>query len=213
MRRVLYAAAIALAFAGGARAQGLEERLRSQLTATVTQLRQLQGDQAILAAQKDAAEKERDELKARVAAAEAKARRVAHPPGPSPADLDKARADQAAQDQLRLDAATAQNQELTRQLSELTAAHDQLVQQAAADGQALKLCRVKHAELTSLAQEVLAAYDRRTGAGLLINREPFTGLARVKAQRRVQAFSDRLYDTRLDIRPKTPASPSAPPKP
>ena len=62
--------AAALCLAGPARAQSLEDRLRSQLVSVTSQLRAAQSSQAELSAQKAAAEKERDALKAKLATAQ-----------------------------------------------------------------------------------------------------------------------------------------------
>ena len=207
MRRLLIASALLLATAGAAHAQSLEDRLRSQLSATVAELRELKAAQAGLAADKAAAEKERDALKTKLAAA----KRSQAPAHPSQAELDAARAEQATADQARLDAATAENQRLAQDLARLTAEHQQTIAQANADASALKLCRAKHAELAATANEILAAYDHVSAAGVLARREPVTGLGRLPAQRRVQAYADRLYAARLDVRPKPPAAESAPP--
>ncbi len=72
MRKLFLIALIAgVAWAGGACAQTMEDRLRDQLRSTMTQLQQLQDDQASLQAAKAAAEKERDALKAELASAKA----------------------------------------------------------------------------------------------------------------------------------------------
>lgn len=211
MRRAPIAVALLLVTAGAARAQGLEDRLRAQLTTTVSQLRELQAGQAALVSQKDAAEKERDALKARLAATEARLRAArATPRGASEAELAQARADQAAQDKAGQDAATAEAQRLSQELAQLRGEHEQTVHEAAEQDQALKLCRAKHAELYAAAEDALAAYDHVSAAGLLARREPVTGLGRLPAQKRVQALADRLYAARLDVRPKAPAAAQPP---
>jgi hypothetical protein len=207
MRRLLIASALLLASAGAASAQSLEDRLRSQLSATTAELRELKSAQAGLAADKAAAEKERDGLKAQLAAA----KRKQAPAHPSQAELDAARAEQAAADQVRFDAAAAENQRLSQELAKLTADHQRTTAQANADAAALKVCRVKHAELTVTANDILAAYDHVSAAGLLVRHEPVTGLGRLPAQRRVQAYSDRLYAARLDVRPSPPPAATASP--
>lgn len=217
MRRTAIAVIIALTVTGAARAQSLEDRLRSQLTATVSQLRDAKAGQADLAAQKARAEQERDALKAKLAAAEAKLRGARAETRPSPdasgAALDKAKAEQLALDQVQLDATVAENRRLTQQIAQLRTEHDQQAAQLTANTQSLAVCRAKHAEVVTLAKEILAAYDHVTGAGMLQRREPFTGLKRVQVQKLVQGFGDRLYDSRLDAQPKAPSTspPAAPP--
>jgi hypothetical protein len=210
MRRILLLAlTAALAVTGGARAQTLEDRLRSQLAATTAELHQLQAAQSGLAADKAAAETSRDALQAQLAAARAKLR--ATPATPSEDALAKARAEQAAADQARLDQATAENGRLAQELAALRAEHERVAAQAKADGDSLKLCRAKHAELMATATDILAAYDHVSAAGMLASREPVIGLGRLPAQRRVQAFSERLYAARLDVRPKDAAAAATPP--
>ncbi|MBN3821122.1 hypothetical protein G3N57_33375, partial [Paraburkholderia sp. Se-20369] len=54
-------AGVLLLAAGGAGAQGIEDKLRGQLRSTVQELRQLQNGQAQLQADKTAAEQQRDD--------------------------------------------------------------------------------------------------------------------------------------------------------
>jgi hypothetical protein len=211
MRGLALVIALSLA-ASAVQAQSLEDRLRSQLTATVAELRDIKANQAALAAQKDAAEHDRDALKADLAAARAKLRTAAAPrPETSDADLAKAKAEQSALDQVRLDAALVESRRLAQQLASLQGDQERQAGQLTANTEALGVCRTKHAQLTVVADDILGAYNHISGAGMLLRREPFTGLKRVKVQTRVQTFGDRLYEARLDVKPKTP--PAAPLRP
>ena len=212
MRRTSLALTLLLVTAGAAHADGLEDRLRAQLTATVSQVRELQASQATLLVQKSAAEKDRDALKVKLSAAEARLRTArAAPRGPSTDDLAQARAEQAARDQATQDAATAEIRRLSQEVAQLRADGERVAREASDNDQALKLCRVKHAELAATADDILAAYDHVSAAGVLVRREPLTGLGRLPAQKRVQAFGDRLYAARLDVRSKPAATTTQPP--
>lgn len=211
---VLSLAAPSLIGVGAVQAQTLEDRLRSQLTATTSELRDLKANQAALAAQKASAEQERDALKAELAAAHAKLAAPAPRQGPSDTDLAKARAEQVAADQVVLDSAQAENRRLGQQLASLQADQERRATELTADADALGICRAKHAQLASVANDLLAAYDHASGARMLLRREPVTGLLRVHVQNTEQSFADRLYDARLDAKPQTTpaAAPSSQPK-
>ena len=207
---IIVVLASTLAAASAARAQTLEDRLRSQLTATTSELQDLKANQAALAAQKASGERERDALKAELAAARAALKARTPRPGPSDADLAKARSDQAAADQAQLDAAQAEARRLVQQLASLRADDERRSAELTADTEALGTCRAKHAQLTSVAQDLLAAYDHASGAAMLARREPFTGLMRVHVQNTEQTFADRLYDARLDAKPQTTPAAASP---
>lgn len=71
IKRTMLAAALTgtlLLAAGGAHAQSIEDKLRSQLRSTVQELRQLQDNQAQLQSDKAAAEKQRDDALAQLKA-------------------------------------------------------------------------------------------------------------------------------------------------
>ncbi len=206
MRSAILVALLSLAAASAAQAQTLEDRLRSQLAATVSELRNVKAGQADLAAQKAAAEKERDALKAELAAARAQIKTASRPAGPSADDLAKARTEQAAADLTQLNSALAENLRVTQQLAALRADQERRGTELAADAEALGVCRAKHGQLTAVAADLLAAYDHASGAGMILRREPVTGLLRIKAQTTEQAFADRLYDARLDAKPQTPSA-------
>ncbi|MGC1301289.1 MAG: hypothetical protein WA840_02840 [Caulobacteraceae bacterium] len=223
MRRptLLTASALVLALAGSgaARAQSLEDRLRAQLVAVTNQLRAAQAaqtGQASLSAEKDAAEKERDALKAKLAAAEAKlrtAKRTPAPPTVSP-DLDryKALADQSAQadaqDKAALATAQAETERLNGELEQLRSEHDRITATLTSDEQSLTACKSKNAQAIKVAKDILAAYDKVGVVGALTRKEPFTGLKRVQIEQLEQDFGDRIYDSRLDVHPRAAAAPA-----
>ena len=181
--------AAALCLAGPARAQSLEDRLRSQLVSVTSQLRAAQSSQAELATaqrprrSEPAASPEYQRLKAefdQMAAADAdlKTRLAA-----AQADLRRAGED-AARD---------------------GAARDQSAAALAARETDLGVCRAKNAELIDTAKALLAAYRGVTVADVLARREPLTGLKRVQFEQAAQDYGDRIHNGRLDVRPRPSA--------
>jgi chromosome segregation ATPase len=212
----LVAVAGLLAVAGSAQAQSLEDRLRSQLVATTTQLQQAQAAQASLQADKAAAEKARDALKARLATTEAQLRAAKRaPPVAQPAtdqqaaqlqQLTKANSEATTQ----LSDARTQVEQLGRELTALRAEHDRLDATAQAGVASLTACKAKNAQAIAVAKDILAAYDRASVLGVAMRKEPFTRLKRVQIEQLEQDFGDRIYDSRLDTQPRAKPSAAAP---
>lgn len=225
MRAMIAALAVLAAFGGGAQAQTLEDRLRSQLVSVTAQLRQVQAGQGQLQAQAAAAEKDRDALKTKLATAQAQlrvARRApaATAPSISPAGLAQAQAQSQqlaqanAQMQAELTTLRADNGRLTGQLDQLQGEHTRASTALATGEQGLAVCKAKNAQAIAVAKDILAAYDRVGLAGVLARKEPFTRLKRVEIERIEQGYGDRLYDSRLDARPRSnPVGGVKPPAP
>jgi predicted nucleic acid-binding Zn-ribbon protein len=203
-----------MACGGVAQAQSLEDRLRSQLVSTVTQLRALQASQADLAAQKDAAEKANAPLKAQVSKLQAELAAARRAPRPAAvrvvaapqSDVDKTRLAELqqahAQDQAELTAARADRSRLDQSSAGLKADHDRLTARLTADETGLAACRSKNLQAIAVAKEILAAYDQITFGRVIARKEPFTGLERVKIQDLSQDYGDRIYHSRLDVTPR-----------
>jgi hypothetical protein len=206
----------ALALSAPAHGQGLDERLRAQLRLVTAQLNELQGRQASLEAQKAAAERERDTLRAKLAAAGRPGRSGAD--AAAQAELAKAKADaeqlqqanQAAQTDLEsykdaLAKASAEAQQLR-------AERDRAVQKAGADDRSLAVCQDKNRQLVDLGREMARAYGR-LGVGDALGRgEPLFQLKRVQMEKIAEGYEARAYGDSYDARP--PAAPaSAPPPP
>ena len=189
LRHIMLGLALPLAIAGAARADDnsdVENRLRQQLRATVTQLRELQDSQATLQAQKAAAEQERDTLKAR-----------ARPAGPSRKQLAEigslrrqaasARADadalrqSIAQSQAEAAGLRQQLDEANEALRQLRQAQEQTQATLASNQSTLEACKAKNVELIKLGNEVLERYERAGIADAVVKKEPFTGLKRVRS--------------------------------
>lgn len=188
-----------------AQAQSLEDRLRSQLVSVTAQLRAAQSSQTELTAQKAVAEKERDALKAKLAAAQATKR-------PASASPDyqrlKAQADELAQAnadlQSQLTAARSESRRLGEDFERERSLRDQTAAALTADRSDLSVCKEKNAQLLSVAKELLAAYSGVGMVDVLARKEPMTGLKRTQIERLEQDFGDRIYHGQLDVRPRTP---------
>jgi seryl-tRNA synthetase len=214
-KALLLGAGMTLALAGAAQAAdaSIENRLRDQLRSTVTQLRELQDQQAMLQAQKSAAEQERDALKKKVGggAVSAKATAQAAALRRSLAST-REEADALKQTAAEKDAELAS---LKQQLDQAQAAlHAQqsedeaLKATLASTSSTLEACKVKNVELIRLGHEILDRY-KKVGIGTVVGaKEPFTGLKRVQLQNIAQDYGDRLYSGRYD-----PRRDKAPPKP
>ncbi|KSB89994.1 hypothetical protein AS593_11250 [Caulobacter vibrioides] len=208
MRRAVIAITLALASAGVAQAQSLEDRLRSQLVAVNGRLQALQNDQATLVAQKTAAEAERDALRRRVAGAEAQARTARREAAGPELARYKAQADQALQakteNEAALAAAQAEVSRLSLQVQQEQAERRKLAEGLAEAKAAAEVARAKNAEALAVAREVLDAYERVGLADVVGRREPFIGRKRVEIENIEQAYADRLYGARLNVPPTPP---------
>ena len=175
-----------------AAATPLEDRLREQLTSTVTQLRELQNGKAALEAAKLAAEKERDAAKARA------------PAGATPAaarELAAARSQNAALS-ARAGAAAAEfaaaNARAAETTAQLTTAQAELAQlrataaastAAAAEGAtALTACTDRNARLVTAGRDLMALHVKRYGRR---NFKPLQ-ILRTRIEAEAQAAGDRI---------------------
>jgi hypothetical protein len=188
------------AHAAGAQSS-LEDKLRDQLRSVVTQLRTLQDQQAMLLAQKVAAEQERDALRKEVETLRARA-------GASQGDA-RARA--------ALQASVAQYKSVAAQAAETVRAKEaeraRIEATLAGRTALLEACMAKNGELYRVGVEILDAYRGYTLGDAARASEPVLGLYRVKLENLVQAYDDRLYNAQFDPRtvqmPAAPAAPSA----
>jgi chromosome segregation ATPase len=191
---------LALLAAVPARAGDLEGRLREQLRATATKLRELEAQQGRLAADKAAAERERDTLRAELETLRAEGSRAAR----AEASLRNERAARAQTEASlqQLQAAQAQAQ---RSAQEHETQRQRLEAAGAAARQQLEACGSRNAELSTLGRELIDAYAGVGVGEVLARREPLLGFKRVRVENRVQAFEDRLQAGRY-----LPAEPAAP---
>ncbi|VEF11379.1 DNA repair ATPase [Pseudomonas fluorescens] len=192
---------LGMLIATGASAEGMEERLRTQLRSTAQQLQALQSQQAQASAAQLAAQNEAKAAQAQIkqlTAELAKAKGVAERLAGQQQNLhDQARAQVAASveqtgkfkkayDDLLVMARAkeAERSKLEAQLTE----RDTQVQQ----------CSVKNQQMYGVAKQILTAYENIDVAEVMKIRQPFAGSARVKFDELAQGFGDELYKTRFD---------------
>lgn len=191
-----------LLLATGASAEGMEERLRTQLRSTTQQLQALQSEQAQASAARLAAE-----AQAKQAQAQIKQLTL---------ELEKARgmAEQLASQQQSLHSqAQAQVVASNEQVGKFKKAYDDLLvlakgkeserarlqtQLTERDTQ-VQQCAAKNQQMYGVAQQLLAAYEKIDVAEVMSIRQPFASGARVKFEELAQGFGDELYLNRFDV--------------
>ncbi|QXI03609.1 DNA repair protein [Pseudomonas tensinigenes] len=192
---------LGLLIATGASAEGMEERLRTQLRSTTQQLQALQSQQAQASAAQLAAQNE-------AKAAQAQIKQLT-------AELAKAKgvAEQLAGQQQSLHSqAQAQVAASAEQTGKFKKAYDELLVMARAkEAERSKLqaqlaerdtqvqqCSVKNQQMYGVAKQILTAYENIDVAEVMKIRQPFAGSARVKFDELAQGFGDDLYKTQFD---------------
>lgn len=192
---------LGLLIATGASAEGMEERLRTQLRSTTQQLQALQSQQAQASAAQLAAQTE-------AKAAQAQIKQLS-------AELAKAKgvAEQLAGQQQSLHSqAQAQVAASAEQTGKFKKAYDELLVMARAkEAERSKLqaqlterdtqvqqCSVKNQQMYGVAKQILTAYENIDVAEVMKIRQPFAGSARVKFEELAQGFGDDLYKTQFD---------------
>ena len=192
---------LSLFIAQGASAEGMEERLRTQLRSTTQQLQALQSQQAQASAAQLAAQNE-------AKAAQAQIKQLT-------AELAKAKgvAEQLAGQQQNLhNQAQAQVAASSEQVGKFKKAYDELLVMARAkEAERSKLqaqlaerdtqvqqCSVKNQQMYGVAKQILSAYENIDVAEVMKIRQPFAGSARVKFDELAQGFGDELYKTQFD---------------
>ncbi|WJK07015.1 DNA repair protein [Pseudomonas fluorescens] len=185
----------------GASAEGMEERLRTQLRSTTQQLQTLQSQQAQASAAQLAAQNE-------AKAAQVQIKQLT-------AELAKAKglAEQLAGQQQSLHSqAQAQVAASNEQTGKFKKAYDELLVMARAkEAERSKLqaqlterdtqvqqCSVKNQQMYGVAKQILTAYENIDVAEVMKIRQPFAGSARVKFDELAQGFGDELYKTQFD---------------
>jgi chromosome segregation ATPase len=192
---------LGLLIATGAHAEGMEERLRTQLRSTTQQLQALQTQQAQASAAQLAAQNE-------AKAAQAQIKQLT-------AELAKTKgvAEQLAGQQQSLHSqAQAQVAASAEQTGKFKKAYDELLVMARAkEAERSKLqaqlaerdtqvqqCSVKNQQMYGVAKQILTAYENIDVAEVMKIRQPFAGSARVKFDELAQGFGDDLYKTQFD---------------
>jgi chromosome segregation ATPase len=192
---------LGMLIATGASAEGMEERLRTQLRSTTQQLQALQSQQAQASAAQLAAQNEAKAAQAQIKQLTAELARV------------KGTAEQLAGQQQSLHSqAQAQVAASNEQTGRFKKAYDELLVMARAkEAERSKLqaqlaerdtqvqqCSVKNQQMYGVAKEILAAYENIDVAQVMKIRQPFAGSARVRFDELAQGFGDDLYKTQFD---------------
>ena len=201
MNRKILLFALGALVAQGASAEGMEERLRTQLRSTTQQLQALQSQQAQASAAQVAAQ------------AEAKAAQVQIKQLTAELAKYKGATEQLASQQDSLHSqAQAQVAASNEQIGKFKKAYDDLLVMARGkeaerarleaklterDTQ-MQQCSVKNQQMYGVAKEILTAYEKIDVAEVMKIRQPFAGTARVKFEELAQGFGDELYKTQFD---------------
>lgn len=192
---------LGLLIATGASAEGMEERLRTQLRSTTQQLQALQSQQAQASAAQLAAQNE-------AKAAQAQIKQLT-------AELAKSKglAEQLAGQQQSLHSqAQAQVAASAEHTGQFKKAYDELLILARGkEAERAKLqaqlterdtqvqqCSAKNQQMYGVAKQILTAYENIDVAEVMKIRQPFAGSARVKFDELAQGFGDELYKTQFD---------------
>lgn len=185
--------------APGARAQTLEEQLRSQLADARSQLQDLQGQQAQWQAQKTQLEQERDDARKALGSAKSE---LSNDKSAVTQNASALAAERNAREQAEtkvqalektIAAADAQSHAQELHGNDLTAQLSQAQNQVAT-------CTAKNQQLYQVGNEILDAYSHMTIGTVVASREPFAASERVKLENAAQAYGDRLYEQRYDSR-------------
>lgn len=199
--RSALALGLALLASSGAHAEGMEERLRTQLRSTTQQLQALQSEQAQAAAARSAAESQLGTAQAQIKRLEAelaKARQQNEQLAGQQAALHEAAQAQVAASNEQVGKFKQAYEELLTRARGVEAARVQLTSDLAARDEQLQQCTTRNHEMYQVAREVLDAYERIDVADVVKLRQPFASRARVKFEELAQSYGDRLYDTQFD---------------
>lgn len=199
--RSALALGLALLASSGAHAEGMEERLRTQLRSTTQQLQALQSEQAQAAAARSAAESQLSTAQAQIKRLEAelaKARQQNEQLAGQQAGLHEAAQAQVAASNEQVGKFKQAYEELLTRARGVEAARVQLTSDLAARDEQLQQCTTRNHEMYQVAREVLDAYERIDVADVVKLRQPFASRARVKFEELAQSYGDRLYDTQFD---------------
>lgn len=199
--RSALALGLALLASSGAHAEGMEERLRTQLRSTTQQLQALQSEQAQAAAARSAAESQLSTAQAQIKRLEAelaKARQQNEQLAGQQVALHEAAQAQVAASNEQVGKFKQAYEELLTRARGVEAARVQLTSDLAARDEQLQQCTTRNHEMYQVAREVLDAYERIDVADVVKLRQPFASRARVKFEELAQSYGDRLYDTQFD---------------
>ena len=192
---------LGLLIATGVNAEGMEERLRTQLRSTTQQLQALQSQQAQASAAQLAAQNEAKAAQAQIkqlVAELAKAKGVAEQLAGQQQSLH-------SQAQAQVAASAEQTGKFKKAYDELLvlarakeAERSKLQAQLAERDTQVQQCSVKNQQMYGVAKQILTAYENIDVTEVMKIRQPFAGSARVKFDELAQGFGDDLYKTQFD---------------
>ncbi|WP_030131566.1 hypothetical protein [Pseudomonas sp. QTF5] len=192
---------LGLLIAQGASAEGMEERLRTQLRSTTQQLQTLQSQQAQASAAQVAAESQAKAAQAQIkqlTAELAKVKGVAEQLVGQHDSLQSQAQAQAAASSEQVGKFKKAYEELLVMARGKEAERARLETQLAERDTQMQQCSVKNQQMYGVAKEILAAYEKIDVAEVMKIRQPFAGAARVKFEELAQGFGDELYKTQFD---------------
>jgi len=193
--------ALGLLIAQGASAEGMEERLRTQLRSTTQQLQALQSQQAQASAAQLAAQGEAKAAQAQIkqlSAELAKAKGVAEQLAGQQSSVQSQAQAQVAASSEQIGKFKKAYEELLVMARAKEAERSKLQTQLAERDTQVQQCSVKNQQMYGVAKEILAAYEKIDVAEVMKIRQPFAGGARVKFEELAQGFGDELYKTQFD---------------
>ena len=200
MRSYFPILAAMLCWAGAAHAQDTpEDRLRSALRQSVTEMRAAQDQAAQLQAQLTQAQTDLAALTTRFDADEAKIAQLAGSAKPSDIKAMQALIDAAKAENDGLRQGLAKYQGVVQQDAQAVASARDTAKQAAdglkANTHALETCKATNKKLIDVAEQVLHLYQDRSFLWVLRKSyEPIVGAAKVDLENMVQDYDDKIRD-------------------
>ncbi|QCY12565.1 DNA repair protein [Pseudomonas sp. MPC6] len=201
MNRKIMLFALGVLVTQGANAEGMEERLRTQLRSTAQQLQALQSQQAQASAAQMAAESQAKAAQAQIrqlTAELAKARGVAEQLAGQHDSLQSQAQAQASTSSEQLGKFKKAYEELLVMARGKEAERSKLAAQLAESDAQIQQCSLKNQQMYGIAKDIVTAYEKIDVAEVMKIRQPFAGAARVKFEELAQGFGDALYKTRFD---------------
>jgi chromosome segregation ATPase len=200
MRIAMLAAALLLCTTAASHAQDTpEDRLRTALRQSVTEMRAAQDESAQLQAQLSQAQTDLAALKTKFDADEAKIATLAGSVKPSDIKAMQAQIDAGKAENDALRQGLTKYQGALQQAPDFARAREGESRQATAglnaDMKALETCKVTNKKLIDVAEQVLHLYQDRSFLWVLRKSyEPLIGAAKVDLQNTVQDYDDKIRD-------------------
>lgn len=214
---LLTAVLLSASSAAWAQADSLENRMREQLRSTTSQLRDLQANQATLQAAKEAAEKERDALKAKsgksnvdsnvVISMRKEIARLREENSSLSASANTAKAEAnaatAKATNATTDAERANRLEMERLKTEATRSTATLTDVKSA----VEACATKNQNLIKISTDILDSSQHVGIGSVLWRKEKLLGLKRVQLENAAQGIGDKIYSDKFNPQTDRVATP------